>query len=305
MDTTKRAPTERIRTADGAEIGYRIEGHGPLLVLHPPGWGIGATPYAETMTPLEQHYTVVYVWPRGAAGLPTPPDDARLDIAASVTDLEALRQHLGCEQFALAGHSHGGLIALHYSLRHPDRVRRLLLLSAQLIGVAADEDEPEPNSAASLPPEVVTAMRYLADRGGLDAIFSLRSDTEATDFLSRILPLYFADPTLKTPLARALDGIRLPVRTLGKVTATDMGFPLPVDTLRRHTVPTVIVAGLRDRFCPPAEARGLAKIMPRATLLTFQASGHFPWLEERDAFFSRVSDAMTELDVVSRDPSRG
>jgi hypothetical protein len=40
-------------------------------------------------------------------------------------------------------------------------------------------------------------------------------------------------------------------------------------------------------------------------LLTFQASGHFPWLEERDAFFSRVSDAMTELDVVSRDPSRG
>src|SRR5262249_37755869 len=90
MNTTPTAPGEHTLTTAGVEIRYRVAGRGPLLVLHPPGWGIGATPYTTTLSRLEDAFTVVYLWPRGAAGGPAPAPNVRLDIPAFVTDLETL-----------------------------------------------------------------------------------------------------------------------------------------------------------------------------------------------------------------------
>ena len=53
-----------------------------------------------------------------------------------VDDLERLRRRADLEQIDLMGHSFGGLIALHYALVYPQRVRRLMLI------------EPEPASRA-------------------------------------------------------------------------------------------------------------------------------------------------------------
>jgi pimeloyl-ACP methyl ester carboxylesterase len=90
---------------------------GPLLIFHPPGWGIGAVPYQATLSRLEELFTVVYL-PRGAAGVAGPPKSAALDVGAFVSDLEQLRRQLGVEEFGLAGHSHSSLTTLHYTLRH-------------------------------------------------------------------------------------------------------------------------------------------------------------------------------------------
>jgi len=50
-------------------------------------------------------------------------------IAFSVDALEAWRAALGIEQFDLVAHSLGGYLATHYAMRHPRRVRRLVLVS--------------------------------------------------------------------------------------------------------------------------------------------------------------------------------
>jgi hypothetical protein len=47
-----------------------------------------------------------------------------------VEDLEALRRHLGLERFNLAGHSHGGFVALKYALAYPEHLDRLLVLNS-------------------------------------------------------------------------------------------------------------------------------------------------------------------------------
>jgi pimeloyl-ACP methyl ester carboxylesterase len=47
-----------------------------------------------------------------------------------VEDLEALRRHVGLDAFDLAGHSHGGSVALKYALAYPDRLDRLVVLDS-------------------------------------------------------------------------------------------------------------------------------------------------------------------------------
>ena len=44
-------------------------------------------------------------------------------------DLEALRAYFQLESVALLGHSWGGLLAMEYALRYPERVSHLILLN--------------------------------------------------------------------------------------------------------------------------------------------------------------------------------
>jgi len=291
MDTTPTSPGEHALVVDGAQLRYRVAGHGPLLVFHPPGWGIGADPYVATLARLEETCTVVYLWPRGSAGSPAP-DTADLNVGRFVADLEALRSHLGVERIALAGHSHGGLVALQYALRHPRAVDRLLLLSSQLTGVPMGTYFDDRNLQAWVDEYFAAAMTYLSSRGGFGHLFELRSDEQVKTFLAQILPLYFTDQSAMTPLADALASTTLPYRTLQAVSASDGDYPLDVAALADLTVPVAIAAGRQDRICPLAGSRSLARIVPHSELLVFEASGHFPWLEESDSFFARVREAI-------------
>lgn len=53
-------------------------------------------------------------------------------------------------------------------------------------------------------------------------------------------------------------------------------------------VPTLIIVGRDDFICPPAQAERLHAGIPHSELLTFERSGHFPFLEEPAAFFDAV-----------------
>jgi proline iminopeptidase len=274
---------EHVVMAEGTRLRYRVAGRGPVLVVQPPGWGIGAGLYEATLSPLEQQFTLVYVRPRGSAGEAASP--GALDVGGFVADLEALRVHLGVERFALAGHSHGGFIALHYALRPPRRVARLVLLATQITGLDAPAEAAAP---AALAPEVAAAMAFLASQGGVGAVFALGGDAEATEFLRRLLPIYFHDPRHMAPLVEHMAAVTLPLATLQAVTASDGQYALRGDALRALDVATVIVAGRHDHMCSLAGAQQLARLLPRADLIVFEHSGHLAWLEEPERFFGEL-----------------
>ena len=57
--------------------------------------------------------------------------------------------------------------------------------------------------------------------------------------------------------------------------------------------PTLVVGGRHDRAIPVQHSEELAVGIPHAVLRIFEESGHFPYLEEPDAFHETVASFLT------------
>src|SRR5215469_7699810 len=106
---------------------HRIEaGQGePVLLLH--GFPQSASCWRHQMPALAAEHRVIAVdWPGFGRSAPpsTPPD-----YDAEVERVDELADMVGLDRFTLIGHDYGGLLALGYAQRHPDRVLRLGLLN--------------------------------------------------------------------------------------------------------------------------------------------------------------------------------
>ena len=49
-------------------------------------------------------------------------------LRSEIDDLDRVRSHFGLESVAVLGHSWGGVLAMEYAIRHPDRVSQLILM---------------------------------------------------------------------------------------------------------------------------------------------------------------------------------
>jgi proline iminopeptidase len=124
------SPGEHYADIRGIRLWYYVQGSGPVLLIQPggAGWGGDATPYIETLKPLEEVRTVVYLEPRGIGRSQRINDPHAYSMEEYVKDIESLRNYFGIQQIAIAAHSHGGFVALKYALQYPKMVERLLLI---------------------------------------------------------------------------------------------------------------------------------------------------------------------------------
>jgi pimeloyl-ACP methyl ester carboxylesterase len=122
---------------NGLSLHYEEHGSGePLILLH---GGIGAGQmFAPIVPALTEGRRVITADLQGHGGTadvdrPLRPEDMADDIAA-------LLDHLGLEQIDLMGYSLGGIVALRTAIQHPERVRRLVLVS---VAFRRDGSHPE------------------------------------------------------------------------------------------------------------------------------------------------------------------
>lgn len=133
-DATGQGPWRRQRDFDlGAphrmawHLGGNPEGE-PWLLLHG-GPGSGANP--GLLAPLDLRWQRAIAPDQRGSGASRPRGSTlRNHTAALVSDLEALRQHLGLERWSLLAGSWGTVLALAYAQAHPQRVQRLVLRGA-------------------------------------------------------------------------------------------------------------------------------------------------------------------------------
>lgn len=125
-------------TINGMETHFKKEGTGPPLVLiH----GTGASLHTwDDWTDGLLNYCTVYRMDLPAFGLTGPSPDADYTIDAYVDFIDDFVISQGLDSFVIGGNSLGGSIAWAYTVNHPSKVSKLILLDA---GGYPQEDKTE------------------------------------------------------------------------------------------------------------------------------------------------------------------
>jgi pimeloyl-ACP methyl ester carboxylesterase len=130
---------------NGLKLYYEIRGSGqPLILLH--GGVVGITMFGPNLDALAEKRQVIAVELQGHGH--TTDIDRPLSFEAMADDVDALMKNLGIEQADVMGYSLGGGVALQTAIRHPGRVRKLVVVSA-------------PCKRGGFYPEVLAAMAQM------------------------------------------------------------------------------------------------------------------------------------------------
>jgi proline iminopeptidase len=121
-----------IKTSDGVSLFLEKEGTGlPCIYLHG-GPGYWSKSFQETAGDLlAENLEMIYLDQRGC-GRSEISHHGDYSLDRLLLDLEEVRQHFGFEQWYVMGHSFGGILAVQYAERFPERVKGLILSNVTL-----------------------------------------------------------------------------------------------------------------------------------------------------------------------------
>lgn len=121
-----------FKTSDGLELYYEKNGKGaPCIYLHggPGYWSKSFQYFSEKL--LEEKLHMVYLDQRGCGrSAHSPAQDYSL--SRLIDDIEELRESLGFPEWYVIGHSFGGILAVNYAKRFPERTKGIILSNATL-----------------------------------------------------------------------------------------------------------------------------------------------------------------------------
>jgi pimeloyl-ACP methyl ester carboxylesterase len=199
-------------------------------------------------------------------------------LAANADRLATELRDVGLTRSIVVGHSWGGGVALALAERHPDAVGGLVLAASLGPGAVLLVDRLL--GAAVVGPALVASgfrlgrpfarrrlRRLVDDDGDVDRI--LRANRPGRTWRSFIVE--------QRAMLAEVPGL---VARLG-------GIP----------VPTIVVAGQRDRLVPLTTARALASAIPGAELRVVAGAGHDLPLEAPDAVVSAVVDLVGRVEA--------
>ncbi len=269
----------RFSTAAGFRMHYIDEGAGePIVCLHgEPTWGYI---YRKFVPPLAERWRVVVPDHMGFGKSETP-QDRTYTLETHVANLAALIDELDLHGITFIGQDWGGPMLAAYTVRHPQRVKRICLMNS-LCGygaMVAPRDAPKPPklhqsewfrwvASAERDGSYYVTMRDLGTQvRGLMA--KLGCETVLGESELRAYAGPFANPTeCKGALEFPLDVVFN--RIAGYVRAGAGG----VADLRAK--PAMLAEGMRDKAIPPALAiADFRALFPDGPLIKLDRAGHF------------------------------
>ncbi len=251
--------SERFVCRSGAEIYLEDTGRGtPILAVH--GLGGGAWFFTGLARRLAEDYRIISLDLPGTGRSAAPP--GRIAMAAWVADIEDVVLHRAGEPVVLLGHSMGTIIALHAADAWPGSIRASVFVGG------LPEARPEIKERLALRAESVT--RHGIDGTGAAvasanfAAATLERQPELVGLFERLFDAQ--DPDTYVRCCRILIG------------ASASALPAHVQ------VPCLSISGSEDQYAPPDLVTEFVRQLPDAGQTVLPECGHFPFLEQPDAF---------------------
>lgn len=250
----------------------------PVVMLH------GIRGYGETFAGVAQSLQPdrrVIAFDQRGRGLTDWDPDHDYYTDTYVADLAAIADGLGLGVFDLLGHSMGGINAIVFAARHPQRVRRLVIEDA---GPGAFEASP---GAARIRGEMTNTPVRFADW------------EEASAFMRALRPSVSEDARqqrLHNMLKPSPDGAGFTWRyDHAGIAATRLNpDPARLVDLRPHVAAiacdTLVVRGGRSDYLQPGMAAEMRHLNPRIRETVIDDAGHYVHDDQPDAFNRAVRD---------------
>lgn len=263
----------------GESIHYMEAGQGePLLLVH--GFFAWSFTWRKNLPALGERFHTYAVDLRGW-GLSQRGSTLAYGLDAQADLLAAFLNAMQIERAALMGHSMGGEIALRFALRHPDRLKGMVLVSPSAL-VQRRKRWVE-RHLLQLPAVGPLAVRMAV----LNPRFAARSVRQAHHRADRVTTADIAGYYLPARLPGSAHSL---VRVL-----RDVDFGAAADRLGEVRHRTLLIWGENDPWVPVAHGYRLAELIPQAELVTIPACGHVPHEEYPERFHQLVIPFLQSL----------
>jgi 2-hydroxymuconate-semialdehyde hydrolase len=261
--------------AAGIRTNYHDLGTGaPVLMIHGSGPGVSAWANWRLVMPEIAKRARVIAPDMVGFGFTDRPAGQRYEMDVWVEQAVGLLDALDLAQVDLVGNSFGGALSLALAIRHPQRVRRLVLMGS-----------------AGVPFQLTP---------GLDAVWGYTPSFEA---MRHLLDVFAFDRGLVTDELAQLR-YEASIRP-GLQEAFAAMFPAPrqrwVDALcsseasiRALPHETLVIHGREDRVIPLSNSLTLTDWLPRAQLHVYPHCGHWTQIEHAARFARLVTDFLGE-----------
>lgn len=265
----------RTISAGGIATNYHDRGEGqPVMLIHGSGPGVTAWANWRLCIPvLAERYRVIAPDMVGFGYTERPANvtyNMDMWVQHTIDFLDAMK----LDQVDLVGNSFGGALSLALTIRHPDRVRRLVLMGAA--GVPF-ELTPGLGAAWGYEPSVEN-MRKLLD------IFAYDRNL-VTDELAQLRYEASIRPGFQEAFSAMFPAPRQ--RWIEMLASAD-------DDIRAVKHDTLIIHGREDKILPLSCSLRLFELIERAELHVFGRCGHWTQIEHNQRFNMLVADFFTD-----------
>ncbi|MCX8568507.1 MULTISPECIES: alpha/beta hydrolase [Hyphomicrobiales] len=182
--STMAPATLSAQQAAPLELHHQIQGEGPPLVLLHGAFMTIETNWSSSLGELARSNKVIAVELQGHGR--TADRDSGLSYETMADDVAGLLDRLGVQKASVMGYSMGGNVALQMALRHPDRVERIVAVSAAASdkGLAAGHKEMVQHLSADMftGAPVVAEYQKLSPRPDFPALVDKVKQLELTPF---------------------------------------------------------------------------------------------------------------------------
>ena len=278
LENRRALPEQQVRYCsahDGARLAWSIVGEGRPLVktanwLNHLEHDWSSPLWRHWMEELLQGHSLVRYDERGNGLSDWNPKE--LSFEAFVDDLESVVDCAGLTRFDLLGVSQGAAVAIAYAVRHPDRVRKLVLYGGYALGWAMRDDKEE-----------------IARREAMVTLSEVGWGSDNPAYRQLFTNLYIpgasaAQANWFTEAQRLSASAENAVKIQRVLSQIDV-----VDLLAKVRVPTLIVHARDDEVVPFPAGEYLARHIPGAQFVPLEGRNHI-LLEDEPAWpaFTRV-----------------
>ena len=256
--------TEKYAQIGDVKLCYEIlgkeDGH-PILLIH--GFGVKKEVWMAQVGDLSQHFKVIRFDNRGS-GKSSRPSGTNMDIFTD--DVKNLLDYLQIEKTHVIGWSLGGMIALNFILKYPEKVDKLVLICT-VPGYPTEEA-----------PEIYKKMRLYELEIGPEKAFW---ETARANYYSTYRREMEKDPKKKYfGIWSAEDFIKF----LSLDPSTPQDIINQAEALKTHNTfdrlkeinnQTLLIAASHDRLTPQVTMEEMHQQIPNSSLTVIEKSGHY------------------------------